>query len=144
MLKILLDTSFILPTLGVDTGRKVADALKKLESGGLEVYVSRFSILESLWVIARISRAGGFDQNVFNEGIESLLSSSRYILVDENPEIFIHALQLYIRGHRDMIDNLLYSTSLAYGMSFLTLDKELEEFVVEHKLPNTIVHVEDL
>ncbi|MEM0054512.1 MAG: hypothetical protein QXL89_10035 [Nitrososphaeria archaeon] len=53
-LKILLDISFILPTLGIDVVKKLLRVLKKLANIGAEVYYSCFSILESLWVAVRL------------------------------------------------------------------------------------------
>jgi len=55
-LRILLDTSFILPTLGIDVAKKVLDGLRKLAQTHVEIFYSRFSILESLWIAARLIR----------------------------------------------------------------------------------------
>lgn len=47
-LRVLLDTSFILPTLGIDTGPETSEALEKLDETEAEIHYSRFSVLESL------------------------------------------------------------------------------------------------
>ena len=48
-LRVLLDTSFILPSLGIDVGEEVFKGLKRLTEIKAEIYYSHFSILESLW-----------------------------------------------------------------------------------------------
>jgi len=55
LLRVLLDTSFILPTLGIDVGEEALMGLRKLTEAKTELYYSRFSILESLWIAARLS-----------------------------------------------------------------------------------------
>ncbi len=60
-LRILLDTSFILPTLGINVAKKVLDGLRKLTQTRAEIFYSRFSILESLWIAARLIKNFTFD-----------------------------------------------------------------------------------
>jgi predicted methyltransferase MtxX (methanogen marker protein 4) len=61
-LNVLLDTAFILPTLGIDVGREVESGIRKLEEVGAEIYYSRLSILESLWIAIRLMRNQAFDE----------------------------------------------------------------------------------
>jgi len=138
-LKILLDTSFILPTLGVDTGKEVTQCLKKLADIKLEIHFSRFSILESLWVITRLVRAADFNTEHFKIGLRSILESGRYKKIEENSEIFNEALRLYKLGHKDMIDNILYASSAQLNLKLLTLDAELKEFIHEKRLNDTLI-----
>ncbi|MEM0093234.1 MAG: PIN domain-containing protein [Thermofilum sp.] len=136
-LRVLLDTSFILPSLGVDVGREVLQGLKRLAEAEAEVFYSRFSILESLWVVAKLTR-GEVDE-AFSVGLRSVVESGRYREVKEDAWVFREALRLYALGHRDMIDNLLYASSLRYGLQLLTLDRELKEFVRRNGLKDTLV-----
>ncbi|MEM0494319.1 MAG: PIN domain-containing protein [Thermofilum sp.] len=136
-LRVLLDTSFILPSLGIDVGREVLQGLKKLAEAEAEVFYSRFSILESLWVVAKLTR-GEVDE-AFSIGLRSVVESGRYREVKEDAWVFREALRLYALGHRDMIDNLLYASSLRYGLQLLTLDRELKEFVRRNGLKDTLV-----
>ncbi|MEM0376650.1 MAG: PIN domain-containing protein [Thermofilum sp.] len=136
-LRVLLDTSFILPSLGVDVGREVLQGLKRLAEAEAEVFYSRFSILESLWVVAKLTR-GKVDE-AFSVGLRSVVESGRYREVKEDAWVFREALRLYALGHRDMIDNLLYASSLRYGLQLLTLDRELKEFVRRNGLKDTLV-----
>jgi len=139
ILKILLDTPFILPTLGIDAGKEVMQCLKKLADIKSEIYVSRFSILESLWVITRLIRAADLNTEHFKMGLRSILESGRYKKIEENSEIFNEALRLYKLGHKDMIDNILYASSIQLNLKLLTLDNELKEFIYEKRLNDTLI-----
>jgi len=111
--------------------------LKRLAEAEAEVFYSRFSILESLWVVAKLTR-GKVDE-AFSVGLRSVVESGRYREVKEDAWVFREALRLYALGHRDMIDNLLYASSLRYGLQLLTLDRELKEFVRRNGLKDTLV-----
>ena len=51
--EILLDTSFLLPTLGISVSGDTRRGIEILAETEIEIYYSRFSILESLWVATR-------------------------------------------------------------------------------------------
>ncbi|MGB9894524.1 MAG: PIN domain-containing protein [Thermoproteota archaeon] len=138
-LRILLDTSFVLPTLGIDTGREVSESLRKLDEVKAELYYSRFSILESLWIVAKLAKNNTFDADRFSQGLRSILEGGRYKGIEENSKVFEEAIRLRIIGHRDMIDNVLYSTSLHFNLKLLTLDDELKEFVRKNKLNDVLI-----
>ncbi|MBO3809971.1 MAG: PIN domain-containing protein [Candidatus Brockarchaeota archaeon] len=141
-LRILLDTSFILPSLGIDVGKEVVDGLKKLAETGAEILYSRFSILESLWVAARLT--GGNIDEAFNTGLRSILEGSRYVEAKEGPRVFAEALKVYSLGHRDMIDNILYASSAHFNLKLLTLDGELKKFIRGKGLKDTLITPDQL
>lgn len=138
-LKVLLDTTFILPTLGIDTGTEVKKALKKLDEFNAELYYSNFSILESLWVAIKLIKKQEFDIERFKLGLRSLIKSRRYNQIIENTEVFNYALSLYLSGHIDMMDNILYANSVIHNIKFLTLDDEIKKFIEMKNLKNTIL-----
>ncbi len=45
------------------------------------------------------------------------------------------AVKMYMLGHKDMVDNLLYSTALVNSLTLLTVDEKLVRFVEEKGLP---------
>jgi len=137
--RILLDTSFILPSLGIDLGGEVSQGLRRLAEIEAEIYYSRFSILESLWIAARLSMDRSFDGERFNLGLRSIIEGGRYRRVEEGSEIFVEALRLYMLGHRDIIDNILYASSTRLNLRLLTLDRELKRFVGERGLEDSII-----
>lgn len=137
--KVLLDTTFILPTLGIDTGEEATQALKKLAEIKAQIHISSFTILESLWVAARLSKTEDFDSERFQLGLRSILETTRYTRVDENSKTFVQALRLYTLGHKDMIDNIIYTTSTTLNLTLLTLDKELKEFINNQGLKDNLI-----
>jgi predicted nucleic acid-binding protein len=139
-LKVLLDTTFILPSLGIDVGEEVSKGLKKLADIKAEIYCSRFSILETLWVAARLSSSVNFNAENFRTGLRSILESGRYMKAEEDSEIFNDALRLYMIGHKDMIDNILYTSSIHLNLKLLTLDTELKKFINNKGLNDTLIH----
>lgn len=128
-MKVLLDTSLLLPTLGVEVER--ADKiLKKLR--GCELYFSDFSILECLWVVKSLKRKGQFDSETFETGIRSIFEC--YAKAEINAEIILRAFEIYEMGHADIIDCILYSIALGNDMKFASLDGELKRFVESNNL----------
>lgn len=136
--RVLLDTNFILPSLGVDVGEDVLRSLKKLADAGSEIYYSRFSILECLWIASRLAADESAAAERINIGLKSVMDSHRYRKVDEDSKVLSDALALYTMGHKDMLDNILYASSLHLGLKFLTLDKELTQFIRERRLEDTM------
>jgi PIN domain nuclease of toxin-antitoxin system len=143
-LKVLLDTSFILPSLGIDVGKEVSKGLRGLADIKAEIYYSHFSILESLWVAASLSTNATFDAESFNLGLRSIIEGDRYMKVKEDSKTFNDALKLHILGHRDMIDNILYANSTSLNIKLLTLDNKLKSFIRERGLKNTLIAPDEL
>ena len=143
-LKVLLDTSFILPSLGIDVGEEVLEGLRRLAASRVEIYYSGFSLLESLWVSARLSAGAAIDMEGFRLGLRSVVEGGRYRRVGETSQVFSDALGLYTLGHRDMVDNVLYACSTNLGMKFLTVDEELKEFVGSRGLEDTLLSPDQL
>lgn len=143
-LRVLLDTSFILPSLGIDVDKDVSKGLKRLDDTKAEIYYSRFSILESLWIAARLSTSSTFEWELFSLGLRSIIEGGRYRKVEENSETFNDALRLYLLGHKDMVDNVLYASSTRLSLNLLTLDNELREFIRERRLKDTLIFPDQL
>jgi len=57
-------------------------------------------------------------------GLRSLFDSGVYNWISPTISPMVEALQIRRKGHRDMIDNLLYATASDRGIVFLTLDRE--------------------
>ena len=138
-LKVLLDTSFILPTLGVDTGEEAFKGLKKLAEIKADIRYSCFSILESLWITARLSRTVDLDTERFRRGLRSVIESRKYVNIEESSDIFDDALRLHMLGHKDMIDNILYASSIHLDLKLLTLDVELKRFIGDKRLTDPLI-----
>ena len=90
-LKVLLDTCFLLPSLEVYVGREVAKGLEGLAE--TEIYYYRFNVLEALWVVIWLLRAGAFDGDRFSLGL-------RFLTLDKELVEFI--------GDMGLKDNLMF------------------------------------
>ena len=143
-MRVLLDTSFILPTLGVDTGPEALRSLKRLGEADAKINYSSFSILESLWTLARSIQKETFDLETFRLGLRSIMESGRYNKLVEDSEVFSEALKIYKLGHKDMIDNILYTSSVRLDLQLLTLDRNLKDFIETHGLTNTLLFPDQL
>jgi len=141
---ILLDTSFLLPTLGISVSGATEEGIRILSESETELYYSRFSILESLWVATRTVSDSAFYDESLRPGLKSIMEGGRYRSVDEDSEIFSEAFMLYGLGHKDMIDNILYASAARLGLILLTLDDELRKFVLEKGLKDAFISVEEL
>jgi hypothetical protein len=100
VLRVLLDTSFLFPSLGVEAGREVEKGVKSLDGLDVEVYYHRFSVLESLWVVAGLLKDGGFDGERFSLGLRSVTDGGWYRLLEEGAHDYVEGLRLYRLGHR--------------------------------------------
>jgi predicted nucleic acid-binding protein len=142
--KILLDTSFLLPTLGIDVEREVIETLSKLESREDLLFYSDWSLLESSWLAVRQIKQGNYQEAIYRRGLLSITKTKVYDAVDMNPEDYLKALRFFQMGHSDMIDNLLYATALRNHYQFLTIDTELALFVTKNSVENIILTPKDV
>ena len=69
MKKLLLDTSFLLPTLGIETKREVTKGLENLAHMEVRACFSWFSILESLYATTKLKKSPTFDKARFEDGL---------------------------------------------------------------------------
>lgn len=129
--RLLLDTSFLLPTLGFETSKRIIDVLPKLRRH--ELYYSDLSILEALWKIIKKIRGTEEEIKRIKEGIAAIRETVSTVTINE--EAIQKAIEMYLLGHRDMIDNLLYSIALTQELKLLTVDTELLRFVKSKKFP---------
>ena len=81
--RVLLDTTFILPTLGIETGRNATRGLKILAEKQAEIHYSRFAILESIWVASRFVEDSEHYLERFQLGLRSIMRGSGYLKLDE-------------------------------------------------------------
>ena len=125
-LRILLDSTYILPIVGIEVEgiEEALVALKKLRrEKRARFYYTEFNILEILGKIVKLE----YDLNVVATGLSSI--REEFELAYPTVEGYIKALDLRRKGHRDLIDLLLYTTSLTCNLLFLTRDKTLINFL---------------
>ncbi len=127
--KLLLDTSFLLPILGFETSKTIMDTFQKLDKYVL--YYNDVSILEALWKI--VKKINGSEEEIMRiiEGIKAIRNTMNIIII--NKESIKETISMYNLGHKDIVDNLLYSLAKANKLKLLTVDRELIKFIDKHK-----------
>ena len=133
MSRILLDTSFILPSFGIHLGRRVDQALERLRELEEKItpYYSTFNLLEAMLVIIREVRRNrvSVEQAIqmLNNGVLNVTLGLTKI--EEPYLIYSKAFELYSKGHRDIIDDILVALALENKVKLLTLDRKLRKFL---------------
>ena len=133
-LRLLVDTSFLLPAMGIEIDKEVMEAIKYFRTA--EIHYLEVSILEAMWKIVKVVPVDKLDR--VGEGIESIMET--YKRIDPPPQAYIDACKLYHEGYRDYIDNLIYATSQKLHLLLLTADREFIDFLKEkgHSIRNIV------
>jgi len=126
-LRVLIDTSFLLPALGVEVEEEVSEAIKYFHD--LEVYYAEVSILEAMWKVLKVVPAE--ELGVVERGIDAIRRTYTQVIPDGSS--FSQAYSLYQEGHRDLIDDILYAISKQKGIPLLTIDGEFIDFLKSRK-----------
>lgn len=143
-MRVLLDSTYLLPIFGIEVvGLTVNDyrVLKRMvRKGVLTLYYSPISWVEIVGKIAREIMAagkGGFRtdlaQDMVKAALDSITRSGVLQEVVPTARDLELALKMRLLGHRDVIDNLLYSMAFNNRMIFLSMDRALRDFVEENK-----------
>ncbi len=142
-LKILLDSSYILPAFGIALKNISKEDLLKLEQfrveGIAQYYYSPIVWIEIVPKVLReysIKRLA-IDIRMFEQVVIALENSAQRI--DPGPIALRIATKLRILGHRDIIDNMLYGIAIENNLLFLTIDKEFKEFLQSHGLDTSMI-----
>ncbi|PVU72991.1 PIN domain nuclease [Vulcanisaeta sp. SCGC AB-777_J10] len=126
-LKILLDTSFLLPIVGVKVEDDVDDLLKRLwvkfRNREVEIYYTELNLLEISWILSR--RA--YDPRIVAQGLLSI--ERNFIKAPMKPSAILKAIELRRQGFNDIIDLMLYVVAHDNNLNFLTIDKRLIKFL---------------
>ena len=126
-MKVLLDTSFLLPIVGVRVAEISDSTLRKLwdlyRSGEVELYYTDFNLIEVTWKLSKLS----YDSFVVETGLRSI--ERNMLKAQPKPLSVLKALELRRKGFRDMIDLLLYRTAKDNELNFLTCDTTLIKFL---------------
>ncbi|AWR99049.1 PIN domain-containing protein [Metallosphaera hakonensis] len=122
-MRVLIDTTFILPALGVDVGERVLELIGKFHNH--EIYFVELSTLEAMWVIRRLIKKGAeVDLKRVKIGLRSVRETYRLLRVPTSA----YLMAIKEKGHEDLIDLTLYYTAKSYGLKFLSIDQKLKEF----------------
>ena len=132
-LNLLIDTSFLLPAMGIEVENEVLEAIKYFHL--VNVHFMEVSVLEAMWKILKIIPREKL--NLVYRGLSAIKET--YTLVSAPPNAYVKAYEMLHRGHRDYVDNLLYATAHEEKMFFLTNDQDFIDFLTSTGYPTESV-----
>jgi hypothetical protein len=97
----------------------------------VQVYYSKFSVLEPLYDVAKFKRSSTFDKARFEDGLRSVIDGGTYERSEEGAGSFSRANELRDLGRQDMIDNIPYASSVENGLRLLTVDQRVVGSIVD-------------
>lgn len=118
--ELLVDTSFLLPALGIDVEKEIYGAIEKFKK--YKIYYLEISLIEAMWSI--IKRVDISYRRIVETGLESIRDT--YYKMNITPDHMLKAWEIYLSAHKDFIDSLLYSVSIIENIPLLTIDKKLK------------------
>jgi len=124
--RILLDTSFLLPIIGIQV-REVEEIINKLwvkyKKKEVKIYYTDLNIIELTWKLSKVT----YNPQVVEIGLVSI--ERNFAKISPKPSSILKAIELKKKGFNDLIDLLLYTTAKDNNLMFLTLDTKLIEFL---------------
>ena len=137
MVKVLLDTTYLLPSFGIKVKGLTSDDLlvfrRLLIERVVEFYCIPVILVELLGKVYRDSRRYGESiGDIIDNAFKSIMEAGYFKWIMPPVQALKIAFNLRTLGHRDIIDNILYATSLVNKMIFLSMDKNLKDFLEKH------------
>lgn len=130
MKRVLLDTSFLLPTLGIRVEHpQIQDVLTWLQTQQPLnlIFYTDLTILEAHWVLIRHSRGSPIETSRFFQGLQAVMED--YSLATTTPKHWELAWQLLNLGHNDLLDCLLVAMAATDQLYLVTIDQNLTRFL---------------
>ena len=132
-MRILFDTSFFLPTIGIEVENKLLkECLRKLEAetGRNEHFLTQINLIELCWIFlrkTRVTKAGENQEVMLIRGMESIAAHVKDLSIPTNS--YVRGLKLKQLGHPDLFDCVLYSVAEEREIYFLSVDSTFDEFL---------------
>ncbi len=137
MFKVLLDSTYILPSFGIEvkglSDEEIAKLREAMLKGTIKFYCSTVSWVEVIGKVYRESKRLGLNvEETVDIAVKSLLKSGFYEWITPSLKAIRLAFKLRKLGHVDNIDNLLYATSITSNLIFLTMNDDFKRFLLNH------------
>lgn len=138
-----LDTTYLLPSLGISVKEIGEEDIRGIMKHGSEAeYLYPSPLLAELLakVAKEASKRGitGLPAEAC-DGLRALLAGLTVTVETPTIDSLILAAELWIRGHRDIMDNVAYAHALKTKAYFMTLDETLKKFLAEKGYPTSII-----
>lgn len=131
---LILDTSFILPYVGIKVKEVDSEIFTQFKS--VKLYYPYALIPELIGVIFKVSMRMGLEKIPNNALIRfnTIIYGGDIRLITPKSEDIEMAYNLVKKGLKDLFDALLYSTSIRTDIKIITGDRRLVEFLRENGL----------
>ena len=128
-MKILLDTTYLLPAIGISVRNIPKNALTELLRRKHEIVISEIEIFELAAKGAKYVSQGKLSINRVLLGIRALVHDERIIKISAyNDKALLHVIKLR-KTLRDFIDCIILSTAINYSDTLVTEDEDIFEAV---------------
>lgn len=140
-MRILLDSTYLLPVFGIEVKGLAPNDYRVLRDmarrGMITLHYSPVSWVEIVGSIAKrvriVEEKRDSIEALIMTAFDSIIKSRILQEVVPTTKDLKLALKMRLLGHKDVIDNLLYSMAYNNGMVFLSMDESLKEFLKEHE-----------
>jgi len=125
-LRLLLDTTYLLPAIGVSIKGLPKDALVKLMQKGHQISISNISVFELSAKGAKHVATGTLSAERVTRGIRAIVYDERITVVPmHDSSVLLTAFKLR-RLLSDFIDRLILSSAINQNDAVVTEDKEIQ------------------
>ena len=138
---LLLDTTYLLPILGIRMSLKGFSELFPKLLDDYTVFYNPVSLVEAKWVVLRLAKKEPQKRGAllkrFRTGLEALLRDKRLVqseLTSPSVEEIADLLLIEV-GLADYFDRIIYATAAHRGIALLTEDDELIRLAQRGDLP---------
>ncbi len=144
MARLLIDTTYLLPILGVKIELKEYEYIFPLVLRRYEVIYNPVSLIEAKWILLKLIKThpeeAAYLLNSYVEGLATIVHSN-YLrpTVLTNPKIEEVADKLFIEIKiKDYFDRIIYATAIYYNATLLTEDQTIKK--IRHpEIPRPVV-----
>lgn len=143
MIKVHLDTTFLMPLFGLEpsVSNLKREFLEVLEANDFTFSFSVVSIIEIKWLVIKLIRLGTDVEKLeknFSQALISLKEDERYESIDLiDSKINDLSFEFRKLGHEDYFDTIIASSALWESEIFITEDNPLKEVIKQYFEKNT-------
>ncbi len=125
-MRLLLDTAYLLPAIGVSIKGLPKDALIKLMQKGNQISISNISVFELSAKGAKHVAAGTLSSERVTRGIRAVVYDDRITVVPMHDSSVLLTAFKFRRMLGDFIDCLILSSAINYCDAVVTEDKDIQ------------------
>ncbi|MDG6900534.1 MAG: PIN domain-containing protein [Nitrososphaerota archaeon] len=122
MSRVLLDTTYMLPAVGVGVGERLDHTLAAAQDAGHETWVSDISLFELLAKGAKLVKAGKLPEEKLMAGVRSIMADDTVEKASAYGEQVAAASIGLRRFHNDFVDCLIIASAMEHCDALVSED----------------------